>query len=584
MAAEAQIRTELQLFVLNAARDKVGDLTALDDYVVNIALCESLNQVASAVAASRYKQLVRWTASSSWSLVRSILERVDEEDFEGSPQLLAAKVLLGVDVRDNGKTVVPGRNGMTLSQLRSSDRRLRNLSLERHLDLRKAFVVGLFPRLNEFTAIRANRPAATQIGAHLAVAIKHELENSDLLQYGRNPVDSSPTRQGTADHLHDDLPLIEQKTALREFSNDSDGRSSDQGLGKWTALESAAQGSARQLLWHLEEFGVVLLAFHLAVSDTYVPRDLKDGFYRGIRSRNDLIHKALFEYVNVDFYGVELVRSSSGRRLLADLSIPTHLEVLVDFALTDEQRSSARAALAEDSHLEPRTLLGVLARDTEAKPVMDAWRDALTVDGKYFDPDPDADESNVYGIPMRWGTAVQLESVRKAFLLNLSDVIITLRDTGIASGHTEQWMYRRLRHVWDTLANADQLLSNDEHWPPSFHKVLESGTHGIVFDIKWADQWQSFRGSDYDETQRTFWDELISPSFRKQTIATKQWLAEYDEKSLSDPHFLSVNRDHILRESDGDWLQQYGDPTLLDEYPAPEEQSPTSDLPPLFTN
>ena len=202
-AVEAQIQSELQHFVLNAGRDKDGNLTFLDDYVANIGLCEALNELAAAWAAARCNGQVHWTPSSTWMLVRTVLERVDFDAIEGAPHLLAAKVLLGVGVDDNGDVLVPGRNGMTLSQLRASDHRLSNLRLEKHLDLRKAFVVKLFPRLSEYTALRPNRPAAVQIGTQLAQAIANELGNGDLSAYGASSALDPPVITDQRANLND---------------------------------------------------------------------------------------------------------------------------------------------------------------------------------------------------------------------------------------------------------------------------------------------------------------------------------------------------------------------------------------------
>ena len=189
------IQAELQRFILNAARDRDGASTILDDYVVNIGLCENLNEYVEARVVARYGAQIRWTPSSTWALVRSILERVDLDSAQKLPHLFAAKVLLGIGVDYRDDVAVPGRDGMTLAQLRASDRRLKNLRLEKHLDLRKAFVLKLFPRLTEYTALRPNRPATVQIGIHLAQAIWYELENDDLPQHVSTRTETSGSAQ-----------------------------------------------------------------------------------------------------------------------------------------------------------------------------------------------------------------------------------------------------------------------------------------------------------------------------------------------------------------------------------------------------
>jgi len=187
----------LQRLVLNLGKDEEGFKPNINDQIAKVSLCRELS-VLVRVTARQAKPGLDWDDTSTWRLIEAVLARVDDERPADQPHLFAAKVLLGLAGSDRDDVMVPGRDNMTLGQLRASDRRLVHLVLETSIELRKAFVVRLFPNLTEHTALRYNAPDLRTIGTRLARAIEDELASADLTRYAAPPPPPSANVQPAA--------------------------------------------------------------------------------------------------------------------------------------------------------------------------------------------------------------------------------------------------------------------------------------------------------------------------------------------------------------------------------------------------
>ncbi|HEX4058057.1 MAG TPA: hypothetical protein VHX87_07055, partial [Galbitalea sp.] len=172
--------------MLNLGKDEEGFKPNINDQIAKVSLCTELSGLAR-MKAQQAKPGLDWDHTSTWRLIEAVLARVDDERPADQPHLFAAKVLLGLAGSDRDDVMVPGRDNMTLGQLRASDRRLVRLVLETSIELRKAFVVRLFPNLTEHTALRYNAPDLRTIGTRLARAIEDELASAVLTRYAAPP-------------------------------------------------------------------------------------------------------------------------------------------------------------------------------------------------------------------------------------------------------------------------------------------------------------------------------------------------------------------------------------------------------------